>query len=72
MALVSHVLPKKTTKKIVMLLSTMHQEGKLENSGKPEIIEFYSKMKGVDTFDLMCTTYSSSHKTMFYVCFMEN
>ncbi|KAK4324272.1 hypothetical protein Pmani_005112 [Petrolisthes manimaculis] len=60
-------------KKNVMLLSSMHTQPSIGDSGKPEIIEFYNSTKGgVDTFDQMCGAYSTARKTrrwtlsMFY------
>ena len=31
--------------KVVLLLSTMHHDDKIGDSGKPEIVEFYNKTK---------------------------
>ncbi|KAK4322174.1 hypothetical protein Pmani_007085 [Petrolisthes manimaculis] len=57
----------------VMLLSSMHTQPSIGDSGKPEIIEFYNSTKGgVNTFDQMCGAYSTARKTrrwtlsMFY------
>ncbi|KAK3871445.1 hypothetical protein Pcinc_023430 [Petrolisthes cinctipes] len=62
--LLSYMPEKTTKKKIVLLLSTMHNKGHIDESGKPEILSFYNSTKGgVDTFDQMCTRYSTSRKT---------
>ncbi|GBP47721.1 PiggyBac transposable element-derived protein 4 [Eumeta japonica] len=73
-ALVSYV-PK--PKKVVLLLSTLHNDNKIDpNSGeskKPEVITFYNHTKyGVDIFDKMCRQYNVSRNsrrwpvTLFY------
>lgn len=63
MTLVSYV-PKTSSKKIVLLLSSMHDKNSLASSGKPTIIEDYSRTKGgVDTFDQMCGQYLCGRKT---------
>lgn len=50
--------------KNVLLLSTIHWNGTIAASGKPDIIEFYNSTKGaVDTFDQMCGSMSCSRKT---------
>lgn len=50
---------KKTTKKLVLLVSSQHDQPTLADNGKPEIIMDYNANKGgVDTFDQMCA-YSS-------------
>lgn len=49
---------------MVLLLSSMHNQPKIGETGKPEIIEFYNSTKGgVDTFDEMCSIYSCHRKT---------
>ncbi|XP_077282547.1 uncharacterized protein LOC143908672, partial [Temnothorax americanus] len=55
--------PKK--KKIVLVISSIHQTGKVnEESGKPEMIEFYNKTKGgIDCFDFKCYQYTTARKT---------
>ena len=54
--------PKQT--KIVLLLSTMHHDDKIGDSGKPEIIEFYNKTKaGVDALDQKVCHYTTYCKT---------
>lgn len=55
--------PKK--KKIVLVLSSIHQTGKIdERSGKPEMIEFYNKTKGgTDCYDFKCHQYTTARKT---------
>lgn len=55
-------------KKAVVLLSTMHEDHKIdENSGdlqKPEIITFYNQTKiGVDVLDQMCAKYDVARNT---------
>lgn len=57
--------PPKTKKKIVVMLSTMHENGDQPNSTNlPEIIQFYNSTKGgVDTLDQLCHTYSTGRKT---------
>lgn len=64
MTFVSYVPNTAKAKKTVLLMSTMHTQQTLCQSGKPEIIEFYNKTKGgVDTFDQMCAQYTCSRKT---------
>lgn len=64
MTLVSYV-PKKS--KCVILLSTMHRDGSIDETDdkkKPEIIQFYNATKGgVDTVDEMSSAYSTARKT---------
>ncbi|XP_045482176.1 piggyBac transposable element-derived protein 1-like [Harmonia axyridis] len=58
--------PAKKNKKIVLMLSTMHEKGDEANENKnlPDIIQFYNDTKGgVDTLDQLCHTYSCSRKT---------
>ena len=57
--------PQKTKKKIVVMLSTMHEKGDEPNSTEfPEIKKFYDSTKGgVDTLDQLCHTYSTNRKT---------
>ena len=57
--------PPKNKKKIVLLLSTMHEKGDDPDSTTlPQMIEFYNQTKGgVDTLDQLCHTYSCSRKT---------
>ena len=54
--MVSHVAKtSRTKKKTVLLLSSQHTQPDLEESGKPEITEFFNFTKGgADTFDEMC------------------
>lgn len=64
MTLVSYVADNDSSKKIVLLLSSVHGDMPLGSSGKPTIIEDYNKPKrGVNTFDQMCCQYSCSRKT---------
>ena len=64
MTLVSYVPNTQTSKKIALLMSSMHGDNSLASSGKPTIIEDYNRTKGgVDTFDQMCSQYSCSRKT---------
>ncbi|KAJ8943556.1 hypothetical protein NQ314_009710 [Rhamnusium bicolor] len=56
-------VPKK--KKVVLLLSTMHEGAKIaKETGKPAIVQNYNETKaGVDTFDQMCSNMSCNRKT---------
>ncbi|XP_071056485.1 piggyBac transposable element-derived protein 4-like [Onthophagus taurus] len=49
----------------VLLLSTMHRTGEVdENTKVPEIINFYNHTKGgVDVFDMLCHKYTTARKT---------
>ena len=53
LTLVSYVLRKNNS---VVLLSSLHHDAAIcDDTGKPEIIEYYNKTKGaVDTLDQMC------------------
>lgn len=65
-------VPKKN--KCVIMLSSMHHSSTVdEESGKPEIIQFYNSTKtGVDTLDQKCASYSGHRRsrrwplTIFY------
>lgn len=47
-----------------LMLSFMHTQPTVGDTGKPEVIEFYNVTKGViDTFDPMCAYYSCRRKT---------
>ena len=52
--------------KFVLLLSSLHHNSNIVESGKPEIVEFYNKTKGgVDALDqkiLHYTTYKKTHR----------
>ena len=60
--------------KSVVLLSTLHHDAAIcDDTGNPEIIEYYNKTKGaVDTLDQMCARYTVQRATqrwtmaMFY------
>lgn len=78
MTLVSYVPNKK---KVVLCLSTMHYDNKIDESTgeqkKPELITFYNATKGgVDVVDRMCSNYSVSRTsnrwplTIFY-CLLD-
>lgn len=42
----------------------MHHDSSIENTGKPEIIEFYNSTKGgVDSLDQKCTIYCTRRRT---------
>ena len=62
MTLLSYVTKKG---KAVILISSMHHSEQLdEESGKPEIIEYYNMTKGgVDSLDQKCATYTASRRT---------
>ncbi|CAE1281229.1 unnamed protein product [Acanthosepion pharaonis] len=61
MTLVSYVPNTPSSKKIDLLMSSMHGDKSLASSGKPTII---NRMKGgVDIFDQMCGQYSCGRKT---------
>lgn len=69
-ALVSY---KPKSDKIVLLLSSHHNQPDVGENEKPEIINYYNKTKGgVDVLDSMCSRYSINRKTrrwplcMFY------
>ena len=50
--------------KVILLLSTMHHDGKIGDSGKLEIVEFYTKTKaGVDELDQKVRHYTKYRKT---------
>lgn len=59
--LVTYV-PKKG--RCLCLVSTMHHSSTIEETNKPEIIEFYNKTKsGVDALNQKCVTYSTQRRT---------
>lgn len=50
--------------KCVILASSMHHGSSIENTGKPEIIEFYNSTKGgVDSLDQKCAIYCTGRRT---------
>ena len=50
--------------KFVLLLSSLHHNSNIAESGKPEIVEFYNKTKaGVDALDQKVRHYSTYRKT---------
>lgn len=54
--------PKKN--KCVVLVSSMHHNDNVAESGKPEIIEFYNETKGgVDALDQKCMNYTCQRRT---------
>ena len=54
----------KAKKKLVHLVSSMHDRPVISDNGKPEIIMFYKSTKGgVDAFDQMCSFPSCSRMT---------
>ena len=64
--LVSYVIKKKSGKKNVLVLSTMHKSvlTSKDERQKPHIICFYDRTKGgVDVMDMMAGTYSSRYKS---------
>lgn len=64
MTMVVHIPEKrKSKKKLVLLLSSVHSQLDICADGKPEIIHYYDSTKGgVETFDQMCALYSTSRK----------
>ena len=50
--------------KFVLLLSSLHQNSNIVESGKPEIVEFYNKAKAaVDALDQKVRHYTTYRKT---------
>ncbi|XP_067638776.1 piggyBac transposable element-derived protein 4-like isoform X1 [Eurosta solidaginis] len=49
--------------KEVILLSSMHDDDHIGESGKPEMIEFYNKTKGVDVMDQLLGEYTCQRMT---------
>ena len=45
-------------------MSSFHFDSSLKDTGRPIMVDDYNRTKGgVDTFDQMCSTYSTSRKT---------
>lgn len=65
LTLLSYCPPKSTKKKVVIMLSTLHDSPDNNNEVElPEIVHFYNKTKGgVDVFDAMSKKYSVLRKT---------
>ncbi|XP_042856157.1 uncharacterized protein LOC122242824 [Penaeus japonicus] len=68
LTLVSYIPRKKSTKKNVVLISSMHRDKKIDEATgedkKPEIITFYNSTKGgVDVVDMMMDKYSVSRNS---------
>uniref|UniRef100_A0A1B6E7C5 PiggyBac transposable element-derived protein domain-containing protein n=1 Tax=Clastoptera arizonana TaxID=38151 RepID=A0A1B6E7C5_9HEMI len=60
--------------KIVCLLSSMHHDNTISNSGKPKILMVYNETKGaVDSFDQMCHNMNCHRKTQRWpMCIFYN
>ena len=55
--------------KVVLVLSTMHHDDKIGDSGKPEIVEFYNKTKaGVDALDQKVRHYTTLKNIKMAAC----
>jgi len=53
--------------KCVILASSMHHDSSIENTGKPEIIEFSNSTKGgVDSLNQKCAIYCTGRRTRKY------
>ena len=68
LTLVSYIPKSKSKKKNVVLISSMHQDKKIDEATgedkKPEIITFYDSTKGgVDVVDMMMDKYSVSRNS---------
>lgn len=66
---------KPNTKKLVVLVSSMHSSGKInEDTQKPDIVHIYNSTKGgVDSFDQMCQNMNHGRKTRRWpLCFFYN
>lgn len=65
---------KPNDKKVVMLISSMHDDNELHENGKPEIVMVYNSTKGaVDTFDQMCGNMNCNRKTQRWpLCLFYN
>lgn len=65
---------KPNDKKVVMLISSMHDDNALHENGKPEIVMVYNSTKGaVDTFDQMSGNMNCNRKTQRWpLCLFYN
>lgn len=65
---------KPNDKKVVIVISSMHDDNSLHENGKPEIIMVYNATKGaVDTFDQMCGHMNCNRKTQRWpLCIFYN
>ena len=64
LTLLSYAPNSSKKKKNVNLLSSYHYDPGLLENNRPIMVHDYNKTKGgVDTFDQMCSTYSTSRKT---------
>ncbi|CAK1587852.1 unnamed protein product [Parnassius mnemosyne] len=64
LTLLSYCPPKSTKKKVIIMLSTLHDSPDNNEVELPEIIHFYNKTKGgVDVFDAMAKKYSVQRRT---------
>lgn len=65
---------KPNDKKVVTLISSMHDDNAINENGKPEIVMVYNTTKGaVDTFDQMCGHMNCNRKTQRWpLCIFYN
>ena len=62
--LASYIPPKKQTKKLVLLLLSMHSSPTISENSRHEVVNYYNSTKGdVDAFDQLCGTYTCSRRT---------